>query len=128
MLLLFGLIQKVTKKIKANPIAPRVLPPTRCIAAYTVLNCRIERTFAEPNGAHSSPGGELKRQVGKDYARSKSISLTELVEKYLRSLAEKPENETEVTPLVKRLTGVIPDEPSDQLKSDYYEHLTRKHA
>ena len=46
-------------------------------------------------------------ETAKLYAKSNNISHSKLIESYLSSLTENENKETEITPLVKSLSGVI---------------------
>ena len=63
----------------------------------------------------------------KIYAKSNNISLSKLIESYLATLTNKTMKGSEITPLVKSLSGVI-DLPSDfDEKVAYTEYLTEKY-
>ena len=64
-------------------------------------------------------------QKAKDYARDRDISLSKLIENYLKSLTSNTDNKITVTPLVKSLTGIIPEQTEEKSKADYYEYLTK---
>lgn len=49
-------------------------------------------------------------ESAKDYAKNHKVSLSQLIENYLSSLTKKETKEIKVSPLVERLTGVIPKE------------------
>lgn len=58
----------------------------------------------------------------KAYAKSRNMSLSKLIESYLRSITAVDEKEDEITPLVKSLSGVISgfeDSPNDDSYSEY---------
>lgn len=65
----------------------------------------------------------------KDYAKNNSISLSKLIENYLSSLV-KSEKKTKpkVSPLVESLTGVVPDENTNDYKSGYRDYLSEKYS
>lgn len=69
-------------------------------------------------------------EKAKEYARSRRVSLSKLIETYLLYVtSEKEENKEnkEVSPLVKSLTGVI-DLPADyDYKENYSGHLKDKY-
>lgn len=56
-------------------------------------------------------------ESAKNYAKINHTSVTKLVKNYLISLTEKKTKKPKVSPLVKSLTGIIPNEPIS--KSDY---------
>ena len=65
----------------------------------------------------------------KKYAKERRISLSKMIESYLDSLTreKKPEKETEITPLIKSLSGVI-DLPADfDYKKEYRDYLKKKY-
>jgi hypothetical protein len=65
----------------------------------------------------------------KKYARQQKISLSKMIESYLDSLTKEKnaENETEITPLIQSLSGVI-DLPADfDYKKEYRDYITEKY-
>ncbi len=63
----------------------------------------------------------------KAYAKSNNISLSKLIESYLAVLTKKTKKKSEITPLVKSLSGVL-DLPSDFDEREYYsEYLMEKY-
>lgn len=66
-------------------------------------------------------------EQAKSYAKDNSVSLSKLIENYLNSLISKRETERKVSPLVKSLTGVIPNESIDD-KKDYREFIAKKYS
>lgn len=64
----------------------------------------------------------------KDYAKSQKTSLSQLIENYLHALIRKEEKDAKVSPLVRSLTGVIPNEEENDDKKDYYEYLNKKYS
>jgi len=72
----------------------------------------------------------LKKRIierAKDYALVHKISLSKLVENYLESVTEHKNDEIEITPLVKSLSGVVNLEDHCDLKSDYANYLSGKY-
>ena len=63
----------------------------------------------------------------KEYAKSHKISLSKLIETYLASLTNKKSQETEITPLVESLTGVIELEKDFDYKNGYSDYLMEKY-
>ncbi len=62
----------------------------------------------------------------KIYAKKHQVSLSKLIEGYLRSLAQKPV-EKEISPIVESLTGVM--EPiNDEYKKGYTDYLSEKYS
>ena len=62
----------------------------------------------------------------KQYAKSNSTSLSKLIEFYLSSLTVSEKKETEITPLVKNLTGIL-DGESVNWKDGYGDYLEEKY-
>ena len=63
----------------------------------------------------------------KKYAKDKNTSLSKLIENYLGFLIE-PNDDNEVTPLVKSLSGII-DLPGDyDYKNNCKNHLLKKYS
>jgi hypothetical protein len=67
-------------------------------------------------------------ETAKDYAKNNSVSLSQLIENYLRSLTKKDKKEIKVSPLVESLTGIIPNEDEAGCKTDYYDYLNKKYS
>ena len=64
----------------------------------------------------------------KIYARKRKTSLSKMIENYL-DVVSKPEGvETEITPLVQSLSGVIKLPDNYDYKTDYAEFLTQKYS
>lgn len=66
-------------------------------------------------------------EQAKTYAKKKNTSLSKLIESYLSLLVD-PQNQQEVTPLVKSLSGVIDLPENFDYKKNYKKHLTNKYA
>ncbi len=66
-------------------------------------------------------------EKAKEYANLNNISLSRLIESYLAALVKKDKKSTEVTPLVKSLSGVISLEKDFDYKKEYAEHLLEKY-
>ena len=65
----------------------------------------------------------------KKYAKERRISLSKMIESYLDSLTreKRPEKETDITPLIESLSGVI-DLPADfDYKKEYRDYLIKKY-
>ena len=62
----------------------------------------------------------------KKYARRKKTSLSKLVENQLDKLTAE-EKESNITPLVKSLSGVVNMEAADKGKKDYLKFLKKKY-
>ncbi|TXC82088.1 DUF6364 family protein [Luteibaculum oceani] len=63
----------------------------------------------------------------KKYAKANNISVSKLIESYLKSLTSTKRNSTEITPLVKSLSGVISLDKKVDIKKDYTDYLTSKY-
>ncbi len=66
-------------------------------------------------------------EKAKNYAKSNKVSLSRLIESYLASLTIKHQNETEISPLVKSLSGVISLDSTNDTKADYTDYLIEKY-
>ena len=67
-------------------------------------------------------------ETAKCYAKSNNISLSKLIESYLGSLTKKNERkESEITPLVKSLSGVISIDEDFDVKDEYSQYLMEKY-
>ncbi|MCU0383822.1 MAG: DUF6364 family protein [Cyclobacteriaceae bacterium] len=66
-------------------------------------------------------------QKAKTYAKKKKTSLSRLIESYLGNLTEHPEDE-DVTPLVKKLTGILELKTNNQPKESYRKHIKSKYG
>lgn len=63
----------------------------------------------------------------KRYAKTNNISLSKLIESYLASLTKRTNNEPEITPLVKSLSGVIELPSKFDDKDAHSEYLMEKY-
>lgn len=63
----------------------------------------------------------------KAYAKSHNISLSKLIESYLATLTKRVEGKSEITPLVKSLSGVIDLPPDFDEREAYSEYLIEKY-
>jgi hypothetical protein len=63
----------------------------------------------------------------KIYAKSNNISLSKLIESYLATLTRKAEMKSEITPLVKSLSGVIELPKEFNEKKAYTDYLLEKY-
>ncbi|MBI3235565.1 MAG: hypothetical protein HYZ42_16250 [Bacteroidetes bacterium] len=66
-------------------------------------------------------------EQAKHYAKEKNTSLSKLIESYLGLLVEN-NNEQEVTPLVKSLSGIINLSEKVDYKMDYKNHILKKYS
>jgi hypothetical protein len=65
-------------------------------------------------------------ELAKDYAKVKKISLSKMIENYLRLLTRGSKQDIEISPLVESLSGVIKSRKSDHEK-EYIDHITKKY-
>ncbi len=63
----------------------------------------------------------------KQYAKEHNISLSKMIEKYLKAVTIKKNNKIEISPLVESLTGVIELEKNDYRKG-YTNFLSQKYS
>lgn len=63
----------------------------------------------------------------KDYAESKKISLSKLIESYLQLLTKESSSKDKISPLVESLSGVIEFPKKYDDKDDYANYLTEKY-
>jgi len=63
----------------------------------------------------------------KYYAVNNKMSLSKLVENYLKSLTKSSDKSKKISPLVESLTGVISSENIDERK-DYRDFLNKKYS
>ena len=64
----------------------------------------------------------------KDYAHSHDVSLSKMIESYLDSITvDKKTTTSDITPLVKSLSGVIQLDQDFDFKKDYAKFLTEKY-
>ena len=63
----------------------------------------------------------------KKYAKARKISLSKLIESYLASLTKKKSQDTEITPLVESLSGVIDLDKDFDYKNGYSDYLMEKY-
>jgi len=66
-------------------------------------------------------------ESAKKYAKARKISLSKLIESYLASLTKKKSQDTEITPLVESLSGVIELEKDFNYKNGYSDYLMEKY-
>lgn len=62
----------------------------------------------------------------KKYARKENKSLSKLVEDYFSKLSAEAPKTDDITPLVKKLSGVAKNPPTDH-KKDYADYLSKKY-
>lgn len=65
-------------------------------------------------------------ESAKRYAKEKKISLSKMIETYLKSITKESEEKVEITPFVESLSGVIHLSDSDY-KKDYSDYLNEKY-
>ncbi|APZ46567.1 hypothetical protein BW723_09815 [Polaribacter reichenbachii] len=66
-------------------------------------------------------------ESAKNYAKSNNISLSKLIESYLKTLTKRKVQATEITPLVESLSGVISLDKDFEVKDDYTDYLIEKY-
>ena len=66
-------------------------------------------------------------EKAKQYAKQQKVSLSRLIESYLSSLVSAKAQDSEITPLVKSLSGVISLENDIDLKEEYTDYLLEKY-
>ncbi len=66
-------------------------------------------------------------EQAKSYAKSHHVSLSKIIENYLESLTAHTKNTTKISPLVESLTGVIPNNNTNE-KDDYGNYLSEKYS
>lgn len=64
----------------------------------------------------------------KNYAKKRKTSLSKMIENYLDIVSKPESEESEFTPLVKSLSGVIKLPDNYNYKKDYEEFLTQKYS
>jgi len=64
----------------------------------------------------------------KKYARDRKTSLSRMIETYLDSVTGKEDEDIDITPLVKSLSGVIRLPEDYDYRKDRTDHLIRKYA
>jgi len=64
----------------------------------------------------------------KKYARDRKTSLSRMIETYLDSVTGKEDEDIDITPLVKSLSGVIRLPEDYDYRNDRTDHLIRKYA
>lgn len=65
-------------------------------------------------------------ESAKEYAKEKNISLSKMIENYLQAITNKQKKESEISPLVQSLIGVIGNQNEDY-KKDYTDYLSKKY-
>lgn len=66
-------------------------------------------------------------ESAKKYAKSNNVSLSKLIESYLATLTNRKQKSSDITPLVKSLSGVISIDEDFDLKKGYTEYLLEKY-
>jgi hypothetical protein len=66
-------------------------------------------------------------ESAKNYAKSNNISLSKLIESYLKTLTQRKRNSTEITPLVESLSGVISLDKDFDIKDAYADYVIEKY-
>lgn len=70
---------------------------------------------------------QLVIEKAKAYAKSEKTSVSSLIENYLLRLTETKDAKTEITPLVKSLSGILDLSPEEDLKQGYVDYLSNKY-
>lgn len=69
-------------------------------------------------------------EKAKEYARSHNISLSTMIERYLKAMVSDndiPSEQIEISPRVKELSGVIKLPPNYDYKQEYGNYLEKKY-
>lgn len=66
-------------------------------------------------------------EKAKQYAREKNTSLSNLVENFLAKLTQAEQQEEDISPLVKSLSGVLKLEAEEDIKKEYADYLQQKY-
>ena len=64
----------------------------------------------------------------KSYAKKRNTSLSRMIESYLDSVTKEDNSGIEITPLVKRLSGVIEIPADYDYRKDYPDYLDQKYS
>ena len=65
---------------------------------------------------------------GKDWARQQGSSLSKIVTEYLSRLKTTVAKKRLMSPVVRRMSGILCGTPSDDMRSIYRKHLENKHG
>ena len=63
----------------------------------------------------------------KKYAERKNISLSRMIESYLKTVTREGKQDEEISPLVKSLSGLISLPDDFDFKTDYTDYLSKKY-
>lgn len=63
----------------------------------------------------------------KEFSRRQHKSLSKMVENYLRLVAVKERKDEEITPIVAKLSGILPPGAADNLREEYTDYLEKKY-
>ncbi len=66
-------------------------------------------------------------EKAKLYARKKRTSVSRLIENYLDSITSNESEKSEITPLVKSLSGLLKASDIKNYKNEYADYLTKKY-
>ena len=66
-------------------------------------------------------------EEARKYAKRHKVSLSHIIESYLKLLTQRKTEETELTPLVESLSGVIKLEEGYDYKTEYSDFLLEKY-
>lgn len=64
----------------------------------------------------------------KIYAKKKGISLSKLIENYLRFIIESENKDPEITPVVKSISGILDISNVKDIEKEYKKHLIKKYT
>ena len=67
-------------------------------------------------------------EQAKEYAKHKNTSVSKLIESYLGLLVEDHSTDTEVTPLVKSLSGIVKLPKNYDYKKEHKQHVAKKYG
>ncbi|NTV15722.1 MAG: hypothetical protein HGA96_17625 [Desulfobulbaceae bacterium] len=66
-------------------------------------------------------------EQAKEFSRRQHKSLSKMVESYLRLVAGKERKEEKLSPIVARLSGILPPDAADNFKEEYTGYLEKKY-
>ncbi|HEY4744983.1 MAG TPA: DUF6364 family protein [Desulfuromonadaceae bacterium] len=72
----------------------------------------------------------LERDVieqAKEYAHRQHRSLSKMVENYLRLVVSREQKEVEISPIVAKLSGILPPDAADNFREEYTDYLEKKY-
>lgn len=66
-------------------------------------------------------------EQAKEYAHRQHRSLSKMVENYLRLVTSSEQMETDISPTVAKLSGILPPEAADHFREEYTDYLEKKY-